>query len=113
MRDLTANPIAPRSASLVKQPDNSTNPIPVNTQTKQLTDLTTRASIKADYRFLAIAITVLALAGFMTSAVSAATYFWDGGTVNIGTAGNAASGGTSGTWNTTLQNWDQSPSGSE
>ena len=38
--------------------------------------------------------------------VQAATYFWDGGVVNIGANGNSASGGTAGTWNTTIQNWD-------
>jgi fibronectin-binding autotransporter adhesin len=32
--------------------------------------------------------------------------FWDGGSVDIGTAGNAASAGGAGTWNTTIQNWD-------
>ncbi len=33
-------------------------------------------------------------------------YFWDGGSADILTAGNGASGGTAGTWNTALLNWD-------
>lgn len=37
----------------------------------------------------------------------AANRFWDGGTANIGTNGDGASGGTAGNWNTTLTNWDQ------
>lgn len=32
--------------------------------------------------------------------------YWDGGTTDLGTDGNLASGGGSGTWNTTLMNWD-------
>ena len=35
-----------------------------------------------------------------------AQVWWDGGTVNITTNGNGASAGGSGTWNTTIQNWD-------
>ena len=41
-----------------------------------------------------------------TTTAQAATYYWDGGTVNITANGNSASGGTAGTWNTTIQNWD-------
>ncbi len=41
------------------------------------------------------------------SLVNAATLYWDGGTVNIGTDGNGVSGGTTGNWNTSLTNWDQ------
>jgi fibronectin-binding autotransporter adhesin len=33
--------------------------------------------------------------------------WWDGGAVNIGANGNGASGGTAGTWDTTIKNWDQ------
>ncbi len=32
--------------------------------------------------------------------------FWDGGSSNIGTDGDAVSDGGSGTWDTTIQNWD-------
>ena len=39
--------------------------------------------------------------------VRAATYFWDGGTVDIAAAGNGASNpGANGNWNTTTLNWD-------
>jgi fibronectin-binding autotransporter adhesin len=37
----------------------------------------------------------------------AATRYWDGGTVDIATNGDGTSDGVSGTWNTTLKNWDQ------
>ena len=42
----------------------------------------------------------------------AANWFWDGGTVNLVGTGNATSAGGAGNWNTTLTNWDPSPSGS-
>ncbi|MES2661239.1 MAG: autotransporter-associated beta strand repeat-containing protein [Verrucomicrobiota bacterium] len=32
--------------------------------------------------------------------------FWDGGAVNIGTNGDSASAGGTGTWDATIQNWD-------
>ncbi len=37
----------------------------------------------------------------------AATRYWDGGTVDIAANGDGTSDGVSGTWNTTLKNWDQ------
>lgn len=48
---------------------------------------------------------------------SAATLYWDGGTANIATAGNAASNpGANGSWDsgggTGIKNWDVAPSGS-
>ena len=46
-------------------------------------------------------------AGFgLVSAVSAATLYWDAGATNLAGNGNGASLGGSGTWNTTLKNWD-------
>ena len=53
--------------------------------------------------FLSIASS--AVLTFITS--HAATLYWDGGTVDIGTDGNGLSGGTAGNWNTTLLNWDR------
>ena len=55
--------------------------------------------------------TVLALAGSIGALLAghsaqAATLFYDGGNVNIGTNGNGASGGTAGTWSTAIANWD-------
>lgn len=38
--------------------------------------------------------------------LNAANFYWDGGNVNIAANGNGASGGTAGTWNTSLLNWD-------
>ncbi len=40
-------------------------------------------------------------------AAQAATRYWDGGTVDIVADGDGASQGGAGTWNTTIQNWDQ------
>ena len=42
----------------------------------------------------------------LSSAHAQSTLYWDGGTVDIPTDGNGASGGTAGTWDTTLLNWD-------
>ncbi len=42
----------------------------------------------------------------ISSHAPAATLHWDGGVVDILTDGNGASQGTSGTWDTTLLNWD-------
>ena len=39
--------------------------------------------------------------------VQAADLYWDGGVVDIGGNGNGVSAGGSGTWNTTIKNWDQ------
>ena len=50
---------------------------------------------------------VLCALAAVTTAASAADRWWDGGTVDIATAGNAASAGGTGTWNTALLNWDQ------
>ncbi len=41
------------------------------------------------------------------SSVQAATRYWDGGNADIAGNGNGDSEGGSGTWNTTLKNWDQ------
>ena len=45
-------------------------------------------------------------AGIVVNA-NAADRYWDGGTTNIGTNGNGVSTYSTGTWNTTLTNWDQ------
>lgn len=42
-----------------------------------------------------------------TTAASAADRWWDAGTIDIATAGNAASAGGAGNWNSSLLNWDQ------
>ena len=55
------------------------------------------------HTFLAAVLTVLFLAKIE---VVAADLYWDGGTGDIATAGNGASAGGGGTWNTTLLNWD-------
>ena len=36
----------------------------------------------------------------------AATLYWDGGTTDIPDNGNGLSGGTAGTWDTSIKNWD-------
>lgn len=43
---------------------------------------------------------------FTASSAFSATRFWDGGTVDILTNGDGAASSASGTWNTTLLNWD-------
>lgn len=48
----------------------------------------------------------LPLAVALASGASGADRFWDGGTTNIGTDGNDVSTYSSGTWDTTLLNWD-------
>jgi fibronectin-binding autotransporter adhesin len=55
------------------------------------------------YPLIAACLTTLSL----TNVTLAQTLFWDGGTANITTNGDGASGGGSGTWNETIQNWDQ------
>jgi len=50
------------------------------------------------------AVTVLALA--IVSA-QGADRWWDGGAASIGSNGDGTSQGGAGTWNTTIQNWDQ------
>jgi fibronectin-binding autotransporter adhesin len=37
---------------------------------------------------------------------NAATFYWDGGTTNIAGDGDSASAGGTGTWDTTILNWD-------
>ena len=37
----------------------------------------------------------------------AASYYWDGGTANIGSNGDGVSAGGNGTWDLAIQNWDQ------
>ena len=44
---------------------------------------------------------------FTNTPVHAATRYWDGGSVDIAASGDGNSDGVSGTWNTTLKNWDQ------
>ena len=55
--------------------------------------------------------TKLALAAMLSlgavSTLNAGTYWFDGGTVNIGSAGNGAAAGINGDWKTGLVNWDQ------
>ena len=41
-----------------------------------------------------------------TSIPAAQVWYWDGGTTDIATNGNGASAGGTGTWDTTLRNWD-------
>lgn len=53
----------------------------------------------------ATALSLAALTLAITSA-PAANLFWDGGSVDIAAAGNGASAGGAGTWNTTTLNWD-------
>ena len=53
----------------------------------------------------AMVISMTALA--VSPSVHAANRYWDGGTANIATTGDGASGGTAGNWDTTLTNWDQ------
>ena len=52
---------------------------------------------------MVISMTALAI----DPSAQAANRYWDGGTVNIATTGDGASGGTAGNWDTTLTNWDQ------
>jgi fibronectin-binding autotransporter adhesin len=52
--------------------------------------------------------TVVLLLLSLPLSVQAANLYWDGGAVDIGGNGNGVSGGGSGTWNTTIKNWDQS-----
>ncbi|WP_035614063.1 autotransporter-associated beta strand repeat-containing protein [Haloferula sp. BvORR071] len=46
------------------------------------------------------------LLGLASFPVLAADRWWDGGTADIGTNGDAASAGGAGTWNASLKNWD-------
>ncbi|MEY3898045.1 MAG: hypothetical protein RLZZ214_3566, partial [Verrucomicrobiota bacterium] len=48
-----------------------------------------------------------ALLVIASPSAQAATRYWDGGTVDIAANGDGTSDGVSGTWNTTLKNWDQ------
>jgi autotransporter-associated beta strand protein len=49
----------------------------------------------------------LALCLMVASPARGATLYWDGGIADIAGNGDSASAGGDGTWNTTLQNWDQ------
>ena len=49
-------------------------------------------------------------AGLVTATATPATAYWDGGTADIGTDGDGASQGGTGTWNTTTLNWDEGAS---
>ena len=64
-------------------------------------------------RSLLRGLTCLALAALALTAIPAraVSHYWDGGTANIPGTGDAISAGGSGTWNTTIQNWDPAPSG--
>jgi fibronectin-binding autotransporter adhesin len=61
--------------------------------------------MKPKYRRTGALVSLFTVVVFSTAAHSA-DVFWDGGTVDIPTDGNGASGGTAGTWNTSLLNWD-------
>ena len=54
-----------------------------------------------------IVIAVLFGLSAFASMAQAATRYWDGGTADIAALGDGGSDGASGTWNTTLKNWDQ------
>lgn len=53
-----------------------------------------------------LAFAVALLSCFTATSGYSATLFWDGGTADILTNGNSAATNASGTWNTTLLNWD-------
>jgi len=55
---------------------------------------------------LLVSLAIFSLANFG----SAQTLFWDGGASNIGTDGDGISDGADGTWDNTVQNWDQGAS---
>jgi len=60
--------------------------------------------------FMALRKAIAILSVFLTLSVfpvQAATRYWDGGNADIAGNGNGDSEGGSGTWNTTLKNWDQ------
>ena len=54
----------------------------------------------------ALVVTMTALVANPSAQAANSTIYWDGGTVAIATNGDGVSQGTSGTWNTTLTNWD-------
>ena len=62
------------------------------------------SAFMARRKAIAILSTLLTLSVFP---VQAATRYWDGGNADIAGNGNGDSEGGSGTWNTTLKNWDQ------
>ena len=55
-----------------------------------------------------LVLSLVLLAGFLNpGSVRAGNRWWDGGTANLSGTGTGASTGGAGTWNTTIQNWDQ------
>ena len=52
-------------------------------------------------------VVLVLLAMLVSSSVGAADLFWDGGTSDIVGNGDGVSAGGSGTWDTTIKNWDQ------
>ncbi len=52
------------------------------------------------------ALSVALFSHFAASSSSAATRYWDGGSVDIAANGNSLGAGGDGTWNTTIKNWD-------
>ena len=54
-----------------------------------------------------IALALLLCIGTLANLATAQTLFWDGGTINIVTDGDGVSQGETGTWDNTIQNWDQ------
>ena len=57
-------------------------------------------------RGFASLLVVSSLTHFASPPALAATLFWDGGTTNIAGNGDGAATGGSGTWSTSIQNWD-------
>lgn len=57
-------------------------------------------------RFLAVLTLV-----FAAVPAHAVSHYWEGGTADLAGTGNAASAGGTGTWDTTIKNWDPAPSG--
>ncbi len=49
----------------------------------------------------------LAVVAFLVTVADGADLFWDGGSANIPGNGNGVSEGGAGTWNLTIENWDQ------
>jgi autotransporter-associated beta strand protein len=56
---------------------------------------------------LCSSLTAVLVMQFATTSVYSATRFWDGTDANIGTNGDGAATNASGTWSTSIANWDQ------